>query len=117
MAEGEQVAGAFGESRSYATEAVAFLTNQRSGTLLQDFGEDLAALVEAVRETGRGGELTLKVKIRPAAKNGGPSVVVSDAIALKAPKPEIAETVMYAGDGGVLSRRDPRQPSLPGGFS
>lgn len=100
--------------RNPAADAVEFLSSQRSGTLLNDYGEGLAELVEAVRETGRAGSLTLTVKVRPAAKNGGPSVVVSDAIAVKAPKPEVAETVMYALEGGVLSRRDPRQPSLPG---
>lgn len=105
------------EQRNFAMEAVEFLSTQRSGTLLRDFGDSLAEVVEAVRETGRAGSLMLTVKIRPAAKNGGPSVVVSDLLVAKPPKPEVAETVMYALEGGALSRRDPRQPSLPGGFT
>lgn len=102
-----------GDDRNFTTEAVEFLSSQRNATLLHDFGEELDALVRAVRETGKGGTISLTIKAKPAGKNAGPSFVFSDTIKSNPPKPDVSETIMYASEDGSLTRRDPRQPGFP----
>lgn len=101
------------EVRSYATEVIEALSEQRSGTLLYDLGEAMADVIATVRQTGKPGSLTLKLSVRPAQKGGGAYLNISDEIKVTKPKPETAETLMYAHEDGRLSRRDPRQPALP----
>lgn len=102
------------EDRSYAAEFVEVLSLQRSGTLAYDLGKQLSDVIAAVRMTGKAGAMTLKISVRPAQKNGGPAVNLSDEIKVSMPKQETAETLMYAHEDGRLSRRDPRQPALTG---
>ena len=100
-------------ARNMAGEAIEFLTAQRSGTMLVDYGDYLAELAQAVRETGKKGVLSLVVTIEPAARNAGGQIKIEDKIIIKKPTPDVAETLMYVGPDGKISRRDPRQPSLP----
>ena len=101
------------EAEQAQDDFLVFLRELRYGTFLVDAAEALAEVVDAVRETGRDGSVVLKFTVKPATKGGGPSLVVRDVIVAKAPKPETADTLMFALAGGRLSRRDPRQPQLP----
>lgn len=100
--------------RSYAGEAIEVLSQQRSGTLLAEFGEELADIVRAIRERGKGtGKVTLTLDVRAATKGGGRAVSIAGTVKAVHPKAEVEETLMYAGHDGRLSRRDPAQPELP----
>lgn len=83
----------------------------RFGTLGDELDKDMKKLVEACTSTGRAGELTLKVKLKPG--KGGQLEVIDD-YAVKMPKAEKGTTLMYATPEGNLTRNDPRQLELTG---
>lgn len=84
----------------------------RQGGLLEDIDEALRELNRYVGVIGKGGTLTIKISVKPATKNSGSSVIVSDDINLKTPKMPTAETILFATDDGDLCESDPRQRKL-----
>lgn len=83
------------------------------GRVLSDLEDALVELVAAVRRCGSKGELTLKLAIAPAEVMGDTATVaLHGRIAVKVPRPARAGAVMYVRDDGLLSNRDPRQPSV-----
>ena len=56
--------------------------------------------------------MTIKISVKPATKNSGSSVIVSDEVNLKTPKLPTAETILFATDDGDLCESDPRQRKL-----
>ena len=91
----------------------------RQGGLLEDIDEALRELNRCVGIIGKGGTLTIKISVKPATKNSGSSVIVSDDINLKTPKMPTAETIfrsaetiLFATDDGYLCESDPRQRKL-----
>jgi hypothetical protein len=117
MADDGQVDATTGEmvetGRNTASEAIEFLSYQRSGTLLADIGEEVSKLARAVRDTGKKGTLTITFTIEPAGRSLGGQIKIEDKIVAKPPRPDVADTLMYVDSNGKLSRRDPRQPTLP----
>lgn len=93
---------------------IAMLGNLRRGQAVLDADEALAALSEAVQRTGRGGTVTLTLTVKPASKGDRVVVAVVDTVTVKLPAAEKGDTLMYVQEDGSLSRRDPRQPDLPG---
>jgi len=101
-------------TRNFASEAVELLAQQRSGTLLAEIGEGASEIARLIRERGRGsGKVVLTLDIRPATKGGGKALSIAATVKVTTPKAEVEETLMYVGEDGKLSRRDPRQPELP----
>lgn len=88
------------------------LQNLRSGYAANELSEKLQELVAGVRLTGRAGELTLKVKVKPASQGDTTALMVSDEINVRMPKVKNAETIFFAGDNNTLLRNDPRQKEL-----
>lgn len=84
----------------------------RQGGLLEDIDEALRELNRCVGFIGKGGTLTIKISVKPATKNSGSSVIVSDEVNLKTPKLPTAETILFATDDGDLCESDPRQRKL-----
>lgn len=97
-------------SEQYGHALIDLLGNLRRGEFLADADDQLREVVQAVEETGRKGELTIRLTFNPSKSQG--MVTVADAITGKLPKPEVGETLMFFTEDG-LSRRDPRQPELP----
>lgn len=91
----------------------ALLRSLRRGNALADLDDALAALVASVRDTGKAGTLTLKLKVEPADKDSR-TVFVTDEIASKLPKLEPGKSIFYIDHAGRLTRSDPDQPDLPG---
>lgn len=81
-----------------------------SGRTYEDLTHGLAEVVEAVMATRKGGELTLKMSIKP---NGEGSVRITDDVKIKVPQPTRGDTLFFATAEGSLIRNDPRQDSLP----
>ncbi|MFC5524046.1 hypothetical protein [Polaromonas jejuensis] len=76
---------------------------------------DLAELLRTVQNTGRGGSLTLKIKVAPATRNNHGSVDKVNITAdrkLELPKPEQPSDFFYLTDEGETTRNHPRQHSL-----
>lgn len=83
----------------------------RFGTLNEDLSKSLNELVQACSSTGKTGELTLKIKLKPGK---GGQIEVFDDIKLNAPKEERGSSIMFATPEGNLQREDPRQMQLEG---
>lgn len=83
----------------------------RYGTLNEDLTKALHELVVKCDATGKKGELTLKLTLKPG--KGGQIEIIDD-ITVKAPKEEKATSIMFATVEGNLMREDPRQLQIEG---
>ena len=102
------------QARNYAGEAIELLAQQRSGTLLAEVGEAASEIARLIRERGRGsGKVTVTIDLRAATKGAGKALSIAATVKTTMPRAEVEETLMYVGEDGKLSRRDPRQPELP----
>lgn len=90
-----------------------FLQQQRRGALHGELSEALHELLQAVKDTGKAGKLTVTIGVKPAAKGNAEQVLVSDAVITKAPSVERPESIFFLDDTGNLTRNDPRQIELP----
>lgn len=80
------------------------------GSIYEDLTTQLGEVVTAVMETGKVGELSLKLSIK---SNGEGSVRVLADVKQKVPAPTKGETLFFATSSGSLIRNDPRQSELP----
>jgi len=87
-----------------------FLVQQRQGRTHADLTTGFNDLLEAVRSTGKGGSITLTVKVKP---EGGRLMKVSDEVTTKLPKADRDPALFYVTDDNELSRDNPDQPRLP----
>lgn len=87
------------------------LRSLRSGVLVDEATDALAELVNAVMETGKAGELTIKLRLTKASRGSG-ALVIRDTVTVKRPAEEILETILYATPEGSLLTQDPRQQTL-----
>lgn len=82
-----------------------------------DFEEEatdaLNDLVHATTETGKAGELVLKIKMKPIGGKAGQMEVDVD-VKAKLPEPTRGKTLLFATPDNNLQRTDPRQQSLEG---
>lgn len=83
----------------------------RYGTLNDDLTTELHDLVNRCTATGKVGELTLKLKLRPGK---GGQIEIEDSVSVKAPKEERPTSIMFATPEGNLTREDPRQMKIEG---
>jgi hypothetical protein len=87
---------------------------QRGGAAHSELTDALAKVALAVMETGKAGELTLKIRISKASRAGGHQMFVADQITTKVPELDKEETLFFFDeDSFSLSRSDPRQSELP----
>lgn len=89
------------------------LRDLRQGEALTELTNSLQEPVTAVRETGRAGGLTFKIKVKPASRGDGIAVILEDDVVVKLPKAERANTIMFSTEDGALQRNDPRQKEFP----
>lgn len=96
------------------TKAFAvFLQDLRDGRAHAELSGQLADLLAKVKETGKGGTITFKLKIKPAGRGSDvDKVTITDAITVDLPKPERGEDFFWLTDENDLSRNHPRQASL-----
>lgn len=84
----------------------------RNGGTAEELEKALINLVAQVRATGRSGELTLKLKIKPASKGDVNVLMLEDDIKVKYPQLERGGSIFFADDHQKLYRSDPRQREL-----
>lgn len=90
-----------------------FLQELRDGRAHAELSGGLDELLAKVKETGKGGTLTLKLKIKPAGRGSDvDKVVIADAITVDLPKPERGEDFFWLTENNDLSRNHPKQGSL-----
>lgn len=85
------------------------LREMRHGRSLQELSEQLALLVAAVRDTGKGGSLTYKITVKPASAGDVVTVQLEDDVKPNIPKPARGNSIFYANENNTLQRTDPRQ--------
>lgn len=91
-----------------------FLVDLNDGSTHAGLTGDLAELFQAVQNTGRGGSLTLKIKISSASKGGQSvdKVTISADRKLELPKPEQPSDFFWLTDAAEPTRQHPRQHAL-----
>jgi hypothetical protein len=90
-----------------------FLQDLRDGRAHSELSAQLAELLAKVRETGKAGAITFKIKIKPAGRGADvDKVTISDAITVELPKPERGEDFFWLTEDNDLSRNHPKQGSL-----
>ena len=89
------------------------LADIRTGSAAGEASDALQKLITAVRATGKGGTLTVKLKIKPATTGDCAMVTIEDDVEVKLPKPNRAQSLMYTTEDGSLTRQDPRQMEIP----
>ncbi len=81
----------------------------RFGELQEELTEQMNALTKACTESGRAGELVLKIKLKPGK---GGQVELLDDLSTKLPKQERGTSIFFATPEGNLQREDPRQMDI-----
>lgn len=88
---------------------ITTLQGIRDGALVTLLSDELQDVITSVIEHGKGGGLTLKLKIEP---NGDNAVTISSDVEAKPAKAGVGKAIFYADTGGTLHRRDPRQGDM-----
>jgi hypothetical protein len=88
------------------------LREMRAGQVVSDLSDELGKVIEAVRVTGKAGELQLRIKVKPASKGDINTVMVEDKIDSKLPRPERPQTIFFTTEANGLQRQDPRQTEM-----
>jgi ribosomal protein S28E/S33 len=81
----------------------------RAGLLDLEASQKLAEVVQAVRETGKAGTLTIKLSVK---QNGDRGIAIDPTVAHKAPCESLGTILMFSDDDGNLSRSDPQQAEM-----
>lgn len=90
---------------------VQTLDTLRYGELTSELDKNLRELVLACTGANKGGELVLKIKLKPT-KSGAIDLI--DEVSMKLPKQDKGTTLMFPTVEGHLQRNDPAQGELEG---
>ncbi len=85
------------------------LRELRKGAALTELSEKLAALLQAVRDTGRGGHIIHKIVVTPASAGDVLTLSFKDKVDTKLPERLLPTTIFYLNDDNTVQRTDPRQ--------
>lgn len=98
---------------SYARPALDLIGDLRRGKTAHDLTEQLHELIAACRDTGKKGELVLKLTVEPD-KDDESRMKVIDQIASKKPQRTVKPSLFFVDLDGNLTRSDPGQTSFDG---
>lgn len=87
------------------------LRDIRKGKVVDRLGEEMAQVVQGVLDTNKGGELVLKLSVKPQGK-GDNAVIVSAKISTKVPQADLPDALFFADLDGDLLREDPTQTRI-----
>lgn len=90
-----------------------FLQELDHGNSHSELSDALNELTQAVALLGKTGTLTYTVKMKPAGRSGGRTVMITDDIKLRLPTGERADTIWFVDRNGNVVRNDPDQLQLP----
>jgi hypothetical protein len=86
------------------------LRDMRGGQSHDELSEALHALVRQCCETGRAGEITYTIAIKPT--KSAEAVEITDKIGMKEPRNERGSSLFFVSAGFDLTRNNPRQEKL-----
>lgn len=87
------------------------LASMDYGVTAEEISGALAELVQAVRDTGKQGFVSLKLAVKPESINAGQVSITPD-ITVKAPQIPRDKSLMFMTPDNNLVREDPRQKRL-----
>ena len=87
------------------------LKQLRAGRTQEELSEGVNQLVQECRNTGKKGEITLKLTIKPDKGDNG-QYFLSDTVTVKSPKFDRGQTLMFGTPDGNLQRSDPNQGEM-----
>lgn len=87
------------------------LASMRNGAANERATEELEKLVQAVQATGKGGDVTIKIKVSKL-KDGDTEMKVDMVVKSSIPVGDIPAGIYYPGENGSLHRTDTRQLSM-----
>ncbi|QXO13141.1 hypothetical protein QLQ78_gp44 [Gordonia phage Jojo24] len=97
-------------SDSESPEFGALLLQHAKGRAHDEATRKLAQLVTAVKETGKGGSITVQIKVVPDKKIDG-VVKIEDKVTASIPFDQ-STSMWFTDDAGKLHRNDPKQAPL-----
>lgn len=83
----------------------------RAGALLNEATDGLAELVRAVNDTGKGGEISIRLKLKTAGP-GSVTILVDAEVIKKIPEPDREVAFFFPTKDGSLTKQDPNQMAL-----
>lgn len=86
------------------------LHHLEGGHFLAEAADQLAEIVKAVDQTGKGGDLTIKISVRKASSS---ALALRGKLTVKMPPEQPLEALMFPTPEGNLLTEDPRQTKLP----
>lgn len=86
------------------------LESANYGQLKERVDKKLRELIEAIEQTGKGGEITLKVAIKPQRSTG--AVEVTGDVTIKKPEPPQRASLYFITPEYNLSRHDQQQRDM-----
>ncbi|MGJ8524301.1 hypothetical protein LMG33818_000009 [Halomonadaceae bacterium LMG 33818] len=98
-------------SKINPTGYIELVRDLRRGETLDELSEELADLQQRCKQTGKVGEIILKIKLRPEKGMDG-MFNVTDEIKVKKPEFDRGATVFFEHKDLQLRREDPRQQKL-----
>jgi hypothetical protein len=93
-------------------EYAALLVQTDKGRVHEQATTQLAALLKAIRETRKGGSITVKFDIKPDKGSEGERVTIAGSVTAKLPAIDPKTSIFFVDEDGGLHRNDPHQPSL-----
>lgn len=96
--------------------ALDVMAELRAGRLHNELTEGLHDLIKAAIETGRKGELILKLTVDPKKVNDyeTPRIDIADQVTVKRPRRISNPSVFFVTDDGAPVRTDPNQQEFKG---
>ncbi len=106
------------EQEVRSADIIATLVVLNRGNFVIDCGREFQELTDAIIETNKAGELTIKLKVVPSGWKKGTGranqVDVAPEISIKKPHHDQSKSIFFVTDDNRLTRDDPDQESLFG---
>lgn len=87
------------------------LRDIRNGALLNEATSDLAEVVRAVSHTNKGGEICIRIKVKPVGAASA-TLMVDGEVTKKVPVAEREVSIFFPTADGSLTKTDPNQMPL-----
>lgn len=87
------------------------LREYRKGRAVDLASQRLAELIQAVDETNKAGDITIKIKVKPQ-KGGGSEKTLAIDVKCKIPEIDLPEAIFFSDQDGNLHRTDPAQAEM-----
>lgn len=88
------------------------LCELQNGGFMIEASQEFTRLIQAVRQTGKKGSITLTLNLKKVSRGDTPALEVQGDIKVKVPTAERSAALYFATDENLLVHNDPRQAKL-----